>query len=65
MDGEGGTGATLWEGASRWCPGWREVKELQEEADMRVSVRQRGPPLTWESAVNSADAIAWSLGLPS
>lgn len=35
------------------------------EADTRVSGGQRGPQLTWESAVNSADAIAWSLGLPS
>lgn len=35
------------------------------DADTRVSGRQRGPLLTWESAVNSADAIAWSLGPPS
>lgn len=35
------------------------------EADTRASGGRRGPQLTWESAVSSEDAIAWSLGLPS
>lgn len=45
--------------------GRRPPEEPQQEADGRDSGGQRGPQLTWESAENNADAIAWSLGAPS
>lgn len=59
------SGLFLWAGHHEQVTWLRFIKDAPERGKSRVSGGKRGPWLTWESAVNSADAIAWSLGFPS
>lgn len=56
-DAEGGSGATLWGGASKLRPGWRELKELQEE---RQPGSQEG-----RGAHSSPGNLPWIVQMPS
>ena len=45
---------------------WEKTARRAPARGRRQGLRRAGgPQLTWESAENNADAIAWSLGAPS